>query len=117
VRKKLAGTAILFFVAWLPACATVTGAVVGPVAFPVSDIRHTSGVPWWGRVFTVPFGIVFGPVYGAAQGASADFGYLTHGAYGEARRPEFGIVFDPLNNEPESWDDVTEPRSNEIPPP
>ena len=88
-------------------CATVTGTVVGPVAFPISDIAHTQSVPWAARIITVPFGILIGPVYGAAKGASADYGLLKYGEYGVERRPAFGSVFDPLDVQPD-WREVTD---------
>ncbi len=106
MRKVIGKSATALVLMSLSACAAVTGAVAGPVAMPLSDLRHTAGVPWWGRAFTVPFAIVIGPVYGLAQGASADFGYVTHGAYGQGGRPPFGIVFDPLDVE-RDWRDVT----------
>ena len=106
MRKAIRAAATFSALACLSACATVTGTVVGPVAFPVSDIRHTAGVPWWGRIVTVPFGILVGPFYGAAQGASADYGFVANGAYGQGFRPEFDIVFDPLDVD-RDWREVT----------
>lgn len=90
----------------LPGCATVTGTIVGPVAYPISDINHTKGVPWWARIFTVPFGIIVGPAVGFGVGASADYGLVKYGAYGQVDRPPFGRVFDPLDTE-RDWDKVT----------
>ena len=80
----------------LTSCATVTGAFVGPVAYPLSNAHSTDATPWWRVLLELPVVVGIGPVVCAFAGFEADRGYLLHGEYGAERNPPFAVALDPF---------------------
>ncbi len=77
-------------------CATVAGILAGPIAYPISSLRHSEDSPWYAQACALPINIFLGPLYGFQFGIITDISYVQNGEYGGENGIPFKAVFDPL---------------------